>query len=161
MDVALWAVAAGASALAFGALAVAVSCRSRVVRTERMLAEARAEVAELRTSLDAAQRRPADPPDVTESPPAEFLITTAGEDPLSRVPDRAVLSATLGEPLLKAVALAYGVRRALSAPSRNRILFEMRQEVGRSRKQRRRDLRRARRASYTRRGRAPSSGAAA
>ena len=45
------------------------------------------------------------------------------------VPDRVVLSATVGEPLVKAVAFGHGVRRALSAESRNRIWFEMRREV--------------------------------
>lgn len=51
-------------------------------------------------------------------------------------------SVTLGEPLLKAVAFGYGVRRALSPESRNRIAFEMRREVKRARKERRRAARR-------------------
>jgi hypothetical protein len=48
-----------------------------------------------------------------------------------------VLSATLGEPLVKAAAFGHGVRRALSAESRNRIWFEMRREVRASRRRRR------------------------
>jgi hypothetical protein len=48
-----------------------------------------------------------------------------------------VLSATLGEPLVKTAAFAHGVRRALSAESRNRIWFEVRREVRASRRRRR------------------------
>jgi hypothetical protein len=82
-------------------------------------------------------------------PQTEYVITTAG-DPvadargLQAVPERAVLSVTLGEPLVKLAAFGYGVRRALSAESRNRIAFEMRREVKRARKERRRAARRAR-----------------
>jgi hypothetical protein len=64
-----------------------------------------------------------------------------------------VLSATLGEPLVRVVSLGHGVRRALSAESRNRIRFEVRREARRSRKQRRREMkdawRRERAASAT------------
>lgn len=59
------------------------------------------------------------------------------------VPDQVVLSATLGEPLVRTVSLLHGLRRALSAESRNRIRFAMRQEVRRARKQRRRDMKAA------------------
>jgi len=41
---------------------------------------------------------------------------------------------------VKVVAFGHGVRRALSAESRNRIWFEMRREVRRARKQRRREM---------------------
>ncbi len=51
----------------------------------------------------------------------------------------------LRETVVKAASLAHGVRRALSPESRNRIRFEVRREVRRSRKQRRSDLREARR----------------
>lgn len=79
--------------------------------------------------------------------PATYLITDAGnpgmvpqrepvEDPID-VPDRLVLTATVGVPLVKAAALGHGLRRALSAESRNRIWFEMRREVRASRKRRR------------------------
>ena len=37
---------------------------------------------------------------------------------------------------MQAASLGYGVRRALSAPARNRIRFEMRREVKRARKER-------------------------
>ena len=51
----------------------------------------------------------------------------------------------LGESLVTIASFGYGVRRALSAENRNRIGFEMRREVRRARKQRRRDLREAKR----------------
>lgn len=47
------------------------------------------------------------------------------------------------ESVVKAAGLAHGLRRALSAESRNRIRFEMRREVKRSRRQRRADLKAA------------------
>jgi hypothetical protein len=72
--------------------------------------------------------------------PAEFVITRAGDPnvPAVQVPDRLVLSATLGEPMVKVAAFSHGVRRALRAESRNRIWFEMRREVRAARKRRRR-----------------------
>ena len=77
-----------------------------------------------------------------------YLITSAGrEEPLvSRghsVSDQLVLSATLGEPLVRTLALAHGVRRGLSAPARNRIRFAARQATRTARKERRADLRAA------------------
>ncbi|MCW2856098.1 MAG: hypothetical protein JWR52_1713 [Marmoricola sp.] len=78
-----------------------------------------------------------------------YVITDAGlestevalpGDPVS-VPDRLVLSATMGEPLVKVAAFGHGVRRALSPESRNRIWFEMRREVRAARKRRRRLVR--------------------
>ncbi len=71
-------------------------------------------------------------------------------EPLPTVPDRVVLSATLGEPLVKAVALGHGVRRALAPQTRNRIRFAMRREVKRARKVRRREMREAWREMKTR-----------
>ena len=46
---------------------------------------------------------------------------------------------------MRAASLAHGVRRALDPETRNRIRFEMRREVKRARKQRRADIREARR----------------
>jgi hypothetical protein len=84
------------------------------------------------------------------------VITPAGSDAAARdravvrrsdrpqVPEGAVLSVTLGEPLVKVAAWAHGIRRALAPETRNRIAFEMRREVKRARKERRRAARRAR-----------------
>ena len=125
---------------------VLVLGRDRRVREE--LAAARAEAAELRDRLTELERVATRQQRVT-SIPAEFLITDAGsrrprdEPGGPGVPDRLVLSATLGEPLVKAVALSHGLRRALSAESRNRIRFAMRQELRRTRRRRRREMKEA------------------
>jgi hypothetical protein len=89
-----------------------------------------------------------------------YVITDAGvprpvvpEEDQIRVADRLVLSATMGEPLVKVAAFGHGLRRALSPESRNRIWFEMRKEVRAARKRRKqllkqyqRDVRAAERA---------------
>ena len=51
---------------------------------------------------------------------------------------------------VKAASLGYGVRRALAPETRNRIRFEMRREVKRSRRQRRAELKEFRRARLAR-----------
>ena len=58
---------------------------------------------------------------------------------------RQFASLALGESLVTIFSFGYGVRRALSAENRNRIGFEMRREVRRSRKERKRDEKQARR----------------
>lgn len=136
-------VASAGIAVLLAVVALVLLVRSRA-ESRRALAAARVEaellagqVQRLSESLEEllAQQRA-----LTVADPA-FLITDAGrKDPELQVSDRLVLSATLGEPLVKAAALTHGVRRALSAESRNRIWFEMRREVRRSRKQRRRDM---------------------
>lgn len=85
-------------------------------------------------------------------PQVDYVITTAGlpEVTARSVPDHAVLSATVGEPLVKVAAFAYGVRRALSAESRNRITFEVKREIRRARKQRRREAKQAAREAVSR-----------
>jgi len=69
-----------------------------------------------------------------------------------------VVSVAVGESLVKVVSLAHGIRRALSPQNRNRIAFEVRREVKRSRRQRRRDVREAQRDVRLRRD--PASGEA-
>jgi hypothetical protein len=115
-------------------------------RLEADLAAARSDVQGLRERLDQLSAQNAACPSSTRGLPVtqEYLITTAGTvgPTPTVVPDRAVLSLTLGRPLVKMAAFAYGVGRALSPENRNRIAFEMRREVKRSRKQRRREQRR-------------------
>lgn len=150
MDQAVWAGLGGAavSLLLLGGAVVVLALRA-ASRRRAEAAAARAEVEALRARLDELTGRldgQATPAAVASVVPTEFVITTAGRprEDLPQVPDRAVLSVTLGEPLVKVAALAYGVRRALSAENRNRIGFEMRREVRRARKTRRRAARRAR-----------------
>jgi hypothetical protein len=105
---------------------------------EAMLVAAREETDDLRRRLDELAERTSS----VEPRQAEFVITHVGDrgEGAARavVPDRVVLSATLGEPLVKVAAFTHGVRRALSAESRNRIWFEMRREVRAARRRRRR-----------------------
>jgi hypothetical protein len=122
-----------------------VLLRSRA-ESRRELASATAETAELRRRLDALSEqieRSAETERARRGDSA-YVITDAGEPrPEPNVPDRVVLSATVGEPLVKVVSFGHGLRRALSAESRNRIWFEMRREVRRARKQRRREMKEA------------------
>ena len=74
--------------------------------------------------------------------------TSEGSDystSVETVPAPLFADIVLRETVVQAAALAAGLRRALSPESRNRIRFEMRREVKRARKQRRADLREARR----------------
>lgn len=109
---------------------------------------ARVEEVELR--LARQQRR--------EGPDAhEYVITHVG-DPADEqagpdddgeaptVPAPLFADLVLRESAVQAASLARGLRRALAPETRNRIRFEMRREVKRARKQRRADLREARRA---------------
>lgn len=154
MNPALWAVLGGAAALTLALLCAVLllllSQRRRQRRDAAALGAARADVEALRARVDAlthvleqTRRATAAMPVV---PSSELLITTAGTGDVttSEAPDHPVLSVTVGEPLVRLAALGYGVRRALSAQSRNRITFEMRREVRRARKERRRAARRSR-----------------
>lgn len=131
--------------LLVGVLVLVLRSRSSRRDLATALLAARAETAELRSRLDAIteqlERQSASMIRVDD--PA-YVITDAGAPaPRSNVSDRVVLSASVGEPLVKVVAFGHGVRRALSAESRNKIWFEMRREVRRARKQRRREMKEA------------------
>lgn len=142
-----------------------VLLRSRA-ESRRELASAVAETAELRRRLDALSEqleRSAEVERVRASD-AAYVITDAGEQrPEANVPDRVVLSAAVGEPLVKVVSFGHGLRRALSPESRNRIWFEVRREVRRARKQRRREMKEAwrRMQSEERAAQTPDSSASA
>jgi len=144
-----WIVLAVAGGLALVALVLAVAQARARKRTERELAQARAETGELRDHLADLERRVARPePRLHET---EFLITDLGspvepqETPAPPVGGALFADLVLRETVVKAASLAYGVRRALDAEARNRVWFEMKREVRRSRKQRKVDTREARR----------------
>jgi hypothetical protein len=86
-----------------------------------------------------------------ENPPTpEFVITRVGErepepEPAPTVPGPVFADLLLKETVVQTASLFHGLRRALSPETRNRIRFHMRQEVKRSRKQRRAELRAVRR----------------
>ncbi len=137
--------AGAAVALLLLASVLALALRRRTIARRDLaaaLSAAQAETAELRRRLDALteQLEQQSSSMIRVDDPA-YVITDAGTPPLEpNIADRVVLSATVGEPLVKVVAFGHGMRRALSAESRNRIWFEMRREVRRARKQRRRDM---------------------
>lgn len=163
MDSGLWwplaalAVALVVTVLAAGAVAL-TAARSRR-RLEAELAASREELAAVRKRLDGLARRVERPAPKPAAAEQEFVITTAGlpeavatsadqvvaGGAVEPVSARQFASVALGESLVTIASFGYGVRRALSAENRNRIGFEMRREVRRARKQRRRDLREAKR----------------
>jgi hypothetical protein len=95
------------------------------------------------------------PSSTNESAPApsstsgdeEFVITRLGveaeSEPVPTVEPRLFADIVLRESVVKAAALAYGVRRGLAPANRNRIWFEMRREVKRVRKERKAEEREA------------------
>lgn len=137
---------AGVSALvALGLLAALLRERSG---TAREIAAARAETEALRERLDRLEheRRPV----VRDEQPV--LITRLGEDhdeesapAVPMVEGRLFADLVLRETVVQAASLAHGVRRALAPATRNRIRFEMRRELKLARKQRKADLRAAKR----------------
>src|SRR4051794_6778056 len=92
----------------------------------------------------------------SDAVPPEFVITSLADADPARVPTppgavseawsgREFATVALGESLVRVLALGHGVRRALSAENRNQIRFEIHREVKRARRQRRRDLKEAKR----------------
>jgi hypothetical protein len=114
----------------------------------------------MRRRLAALEARPAPEPQpeprpvvppvgaaVREAP--EFVITRIGEaqeeQPAPVVPAPVFADIVARETAIHAAGLVAGLRRALDPETRNRIRFHMRQEVKRSRKQRKAELREVRR----------------
>ncbi|MDT0201473.1 hypothetical protein [Nocardioides sp. AE5] len=137
-----------AALLAVVLVAFLVIWRRERARSREQLAATAAEAAELRARVDALARQV----EVRETP-QEFLITRM-DDPDERgeatLPERHIdgrlfADLVLRETVLKAAALTHGVRRALAPETRNRIRFEMKREVKRSRKARRIEMREVRR----------------
>lgn len=112
---------------------------------EAMLAAAQRESDDLRARLEELSARHPEIVSPTAANAPAYLITDAGSGTAVdvpgveaiAVPDRLVLSATLGAPLVKVAAFGHGLRRALNPENRNRIRFEMRREVRAARKRRR------------------------
>jgi hypothetical protein len=150
LSVPVWAVVAVASGLLFLCVVlVAATLRARR-RVARRLEAALAEAEALRVQVEEIQRRLAEPPAARDE--REYLITgldtsslVPRDDAVPAVPAPLFADMVLREAVVQAGALVAGLRRALSPESRNRIWFEMRREVKRARKQRRADLREARR----------------
>ncbi len=128
-------------ALALGALLLVVALVRLRARTRADLAAARAESAQLRERLDRLEAEHQRPEPPVRAEQREYTITHLGE-PVTL--ERAVFAdLVLRESEIRLGSMGHGVRRALSAESRNRIRFEMRREVKRARKQRRVEQREA------------------
>ena len=149
------AVATAVAAVAVVALAVAVTTSiSGRRRLEQELRASRESVERLRGRVEELSRAVEVP--TTHRPSGEeFVITSLGDEPSAPAAAHGLAPADLSAPafaslaaresLIRLVSLGHGVRRALSAESRNRIRFEVGREIRRARKVRRRDLKEARR----------------
>jgi hypothetical protein len=138
--------------LVVGMAAVAVRLSRRVTLLESRLA---APAASRHTDWSSSGARDSHSVSLDASQPApdqpDYVITHLGEpeepevEPAPTVAPGLFADLVLRETVVQTASLFHGVRRALSPETRNRIRFEMRREVKRSRKQRRADLREARR----------------
>jgi hypothetical protein len=159
--------------LATVAAIAAVVAVLALVALRRSRREAAREAAALRERLDAVEqslRAPVREP--VARPEHEYVITHLGEqepgagldrrfDPPApvRLTAPAFADAVLRETVVQTASLVHGVRRALAPETRNRIRFEMRREVKRSRKARKAEVKEALR-EYRARNRTQSEGAA-
>jgi hypothetical protein len=144
----IWLVVAAGGAVA---LVLMVAC-ALLWRNSRRLTARLAELEDGLAKQLASTPHAAAAPVVTPvtAQPAAYVITAMDEvadEPTQAVPariDGALFADIVArETVIKAAALAHGLRRGLSAETRNRIRFEMKREVKRSRKQRRADLKAA------------------
>ncbi len=150
-----WTVPAWAALVAVGLLVLLVLVLAVVLarsrrRTAASLDAARRDAEALRTQVEAIERRLSEPVPRHRAEESEYTITTIGRqdpdpEPEPVVPAPLFADLVLRESVVQAASLVAGLRRALAPETRNRIRFEMRQEVKRARRQRRADLRQARR----------------
>jgi hypothetical protein len=154
-DLAVWTAVGSLSLLCLALLVTVVQTRRACARDLRVahgeLGDVRARLAELERTRGTTSRPPA---------ATEYVITGLGDEAPpggvapSRVDGPLFADIVLRETVVKAASLAHGVRRGLAPATRNRIRFEMKQEVRRSRKQRRADLKAAQRDLHARNRRA-------
>ena len=134
-------------ALLIGLLALLVA----ILRVRAGATRTAEELSVLRRRLDdlEAEREETPAPIAAAATSPEFLITDLGQQQPQPEPAHldgpAFADIVLKETVVKAASLAHGVRRGLAPATRNRIRFEMKQEVRRARKQRRADLKAAQR----------------
>lgn len=149
------ATAIGLTLLLVGGLAVALDRVRR--RSARAVEQNDADTAFLRARVEDIERRLVASEGATTpvGMDEEYVITRLGAEPSpSRaappVPGPLFTDMVLRESVVQAASMAAGLRRALAPEIRHRIRFEMKREVKRARKQRRIDLRKARRESAAR-----------
>lgn len=156
-----WAVLTALTALAVLAglvvLAIVVVRRAgaRAAATAASAAATQAAADDLQARLLAVEQRLGDAPaapgvGAAAAREREYVITRLGEEPDDRSPAPAVdgplfADLVLRESVVQAASFAAGLRRALAPEHLNRVRFAMRRELKRARKQRRADLRQAKR----------------
>ena len=151
-DQAVWLAVGGLAVVCLVLLVATVQGRRSSARERQ---RAWVEVADLRGRLEELERDRTASVEATE---AEFVITGLGSEQPEPEPapaptpiDGAAFADTvLRETVVKAASLAHGVRRGLAPATRNRIRFEMKQEVRRARRQRRADFKQAQRDLHAR-----------
>jgi hypothetical protein len=157
--------------LACVAAAAAVTATVALLALRRARQESARERAALGERVEALESRLREPaPAPVARAEHEFVITRLGEPEEAatpavgpavqvRLPAPAFADAVLRETVVQTASLVHGVRRALAPETRNRIRFEMRREVKRSRKARKAEVKEALR-EYRARNRTQSEGAA-
>ncbi len=144
-----WLALAGLAGVALVvALGLLVALARLRARTSREIGSAQDEAVALRERLDRLEqeRRTPTPPERTDL--QEYRITGLGgpepdDAPPARLERAVFADLLLRESVIRLGSLGHGVRRAMSAESRNRIRFEMKREVKRARKLRRAEQREA------------------
>ncbi|HYG94429.1 MAG TPA: hypothetical protein VD859_12670 [Nocardioides sp.] len=149
------------AALAVTTVLLARSLRAARARADQLLGSAVTDTEALRTELEqleeqlaglqreAGERAGSAGVKVVDA--GEYVITELAErrrSPLPAVPTvpaPVFVDIVLRESLIRTASLAAGLRRALAPEVRHRIRSEMKREVKRARKQRKTDLRKARR----------------
>ncbi len=150
-DQIVWLAVGGLALLSVVLLMTVVVARRAWARDAAL---AHAELGDLRARVEELEHEHGTPS--TTISPAEFVITGLGDatssepGPDARVDGALFADIVLRETVVKAASLAHGVRRGLAPATRNRIRFEMKQEVRRARKQRRADLKAAQRDLHAR-----------
>lgn len=148
---------AAACALATALVLVALLLAARALRRAAR-AEARAAALEERVALLGSPVAEAPRP-VAEADTSTFVITHLGEhDAVERetavaqpIDGRLFADIVARETVVKAASWTHGLRRALSAESRNRIRFQVRQETRQAGRERKAELKQALREHRARR----------
>jgi hypothetical protein len=139
--------AAVAAAVLVALLAVLVLALRGRARAARRARAAESATAELRARVDDLERRVESRTPRRTPAEREYVITSLGDErpaaPVPAIPAPAFADAVLRETVVHTAALLHGVRRALSPEVRNRVRFEMRRELRRTRKARKAEAREA------------------
>lgn len=145
-----WLVLGGLALVALGLLVAFLRLRAAATRQVAGAVEQTRQLQERLDRLEHEMTRPVPPAARDDRIEQEYRITRLGqagrpEQPSepARLEHAVFADLVLRESVIRLGSLTHGVRRALSAESRNRIRFEMKREVRRARKHRRAEQREA------------------